>query len=123
MHCVWLWVGAVDAGEEASAHLLAQLLEVGPAELGLLGVGGRGEEAAEREARVAGDAERLVRHRGERLEALGRRGALLEPLQALRDVEGEVDEDAVGAALDLKVLEEHVGLEEPEHLVDDVVLT
>ena len=52
--------------------------------------------------------------------ALG--GALLQLLQTLRDVEGEVDEDPVRLALDLVGAEEYVGLEVVKRLVDDVRL-
>ena len=82
----------------------------------LLCVGRRGEEAAEREADVSGDFELLVCHGGQLLGALGKGGAFLQANQALRDVQGQVDEHAISRPLDLKVLEEHVGLEEAEHL-------
>lgn len=36
--------------------------------------------------------------------------------------QGEVDEDAVGCALDLKVAEEHIGSEEIERLVHNIRL-
>jgi len=42
--------------------------------------------------------------------------------EAVADEEDEVDEDAVGLALDLEVAEERVGAEEGEALVDDVRL-
>lgn len=88
----------------------------------LLPVGWRREEGAQRKPWVAGDAKLLVRHGRQRLEALHGGRALLQSLEALRNVQRQVDQDTIGATLDLKVLEQHVGLEVSEDFVDDVLL-
>lgn len=83
---------------------------------------GRGlDEAAEGEVPLARE-----RKGGEalRVEDLGGLGLalLVDQVQTLRDVQREVHEQRVRGALDVKVAEEHVGLEEVERLVDDVGL-
>eukprot|EP00962_Isochrysis_galbana_P020356 scaffold5935_cov137-Isochrysis_galbana.AAC.2 len=67
--------------------------------------------------------EAFVRHGGERLEPIRGCGACLQSLQALGRVERQVDEDPVGTALHLKVLEQDVRLEEAQNFVHDVLLS
>ena len=87
-----------------------------------LGTVGRvGDEASKSEVLVAGNREVLDGEVEEVL--LGAALALVHHLvDGLRDVERQVDEDAVSRALDLVVPEQHVGLEEADRLIDDVGL-
>lgn len=79
------------------------------------------EEAAQGEPGVARDDKLLVGHGGEGLEAFHLIRALLQADEALRDVEGQIDERTVGMALDLKVLEENVRLEKAKDFINDII--
>lgn len=84
-------------------------------------VGRVGDEASKSEVLVAGNSEVLDGEVEEVL--LGAALALVHHLvDGLRDVERQVDEDAVSRTLDLVVPEQHVGLEEADRLIDDVGL-
>ena len=65
-------------------------------------------------------SEVLMSHGGECLQPFRRSRTRLEPLQALRGVECQVDQHTISASLNFEMLEEHVGLEVAEGLVDDI---
>lgn len=116
-----MFVVSVDDIKESGVSLLANLGEVGPEGLSLASVSRGGHEPAEAEGLVAGDREGLDGVRVEDLLGLTL-GLVGDLVEAGGDVEGDVDEESVGVAKDLKVAEEDVGLEETEGLVDDVLL-
>merc|ERR1712070_542220 len=107
--------------DETVAGLLPELGQVLTDLVSLGTVGRVGDEASKSEVLVAGNREVLDGEVEEVL--LGAALALVHHLvDGLRDVERQVDEDAVSRALDLVVPEQHVGLEEADRLIDDVGL-
>lgn len=108
---------------ETGGGFLSKLGEVTPELIRLCPTRRRGVEAVEREVGIAGKGEAIHRVGGKLFVGLvcgpGHfgRGDLGE---TVGDEEDEVDEDAVGGALDFKVAEERIGAEEVDAFVDDV---
>lgn len=117
---------AVLAGEDPLAHpdanLLAQLLQVLLHQVRLGRAGRLRVHRIQREARLARDVKLGDGQRVHLLQALVLVRAALQPLQALGDVQRNVDQHPVHLGLDLVRAEEHVRLEVVQRLVDNVLL-
>jgi hypothetical protein len=87
----------------------------------LLTVGWVREETTEWEVAVSGDGKVLDGQLVQRLLSIGL-GAFENGRQGVLGVPGQVDQQSISTALDLKVAEQDVGLEAVQGLVDDVGL-
>lgn len=112
-----------DLFHETGRRFLSELGEVAPELIRFCPTARWGVEAVEREVGITGKGEAINSVGGELLVGFvcgpGHFGCG-DLGETVGDEEDEVDEDAVGGALDFKVAEERVGAEEVDAFVDDV---
>lgn len=107
---------------EAQAEFLSHLLEIGAELILLLPVLWGGEITTKCESTLSGDLELLLGKLIQLFVGITFVQAFGGDCQSLVCIERQIDEHSISGALDLKVAEEHIGLEKIECLVDDVLL-